>query len=206
MCGAENQDHQLLIVHVIDDPIITDANAELPITATQLQTPLRSRVLRKRVNCPQYSLSDNAVKLAQRLERGVSVRDLVRHADASESELSHHFSMGNTRFLTRFSRCADVLHVFKSLYRSVEELGRDDHRAAPDTTRRNLDRLALRSGDVVALLATELRQGHGGHGIIVLLVQVVLKRSSDRPGAQRKAPAPLYSGTEGHLSCASTVG
>ena len=66
-------------------------------------------------------------------------------------------------FATRFSRRTDVFLILKRLHRTVKELGRNHHSPATHPTRGDLDRLTLRSSNVVTLLATELGKSYRGH-------------------------------------------
>lgn len=61
MSEAQHKYDELLVSHVIDDSVVADPNAEFPVATTELQTPLRSGVLSKRVNSPQDSLSNGTV-------------------------------------------------------------------------------------------------------------------------------------------------
>ena len=78
-----------------------------------------------------------------------------------------------SRFATRFCRCSNIRLLFERFQRPIEEVRRHNDRATPNAPRSDLDRLALRNSDVLALLSPELRKGNRGHVTMLQLVQVV---------------------------------
>lgn len=184
MPDPEDEDDHLVVIDVIDDSIVTDTNTELAITTFELDTSRRTRVICERFDCDLQPRRNLRVKTAECLRSFPRDNDSVRHQQpSSETKLFHQLVKGNTRFLARFGRRADVFLILKRLHRTVEELRRHNDSAAPHPARRNLDGLALCSSDVVALLATELGERHGSHVISVLLVQDVrnVKPAQNRP-------------------------
>ncbi|GAA1351720.1 hypothetical protein GCM10009595_13440 [Falsarthrobacter nasiphocae] len=43
VAASHYQDHELIVLDVVDDPVVADANAELAVPAAQLQTSRRTR-------------------------------------------------------------------------------------------------------------------------------------------------------------------
>lgn len=95
----------------------------------------------------------------------------------SESKLSDEVSVGDHRtgILPRGDGSLDVRLIPERADGAIVELRGDNNGTTTRPTRSDLDRLALSYGDLVALVATKLRQGHGTQSPSVRLVQVVHK-------------------------------
>lgn len=178
MTEAQHKDDKLTVNDVVDNAVVANANAQLTVAATQLQTAWRARVISERINCMQYAPSVLTVELPQRLQRRPRVRDFVRHAGVSKPEFGHDVGMGDSRFRTCFGSTADISLILKCFHGAVKEFWGDNDGAPASPPRSNLDRFTLGNGDIVTLLVAELGQGHGSHDLIVQLVQVGGSRAS----------------------------
>lgn len=157
MTDSQHQDHKLIILDVVDDPVVADANAELAVTAAQLQTSRRAWIFCERFNRNLQACSNLRMKPTKGLRGSPRDDNPVRHVrPGSKPKLFHQIFEWNTRLLARLRCRADVGLVLQRLHGTVEELGRHDDSTTTRTAGGDLDRLTLRSGDVVALLATEL--------------------------------------------------
>src|SRR5690625_2977582 len=175
---AQHQDHELIVLDVVDNPVVSDANAKLAITATQLQASRRAWISCERLDRSLQAYSDLQVKPPKGLRGSPRDGDSVRHISPGlKPKLFHQVLERNTRLLARVRCGVDVSLVLERLHSTVEELGRHDDCTTTRATRGDLDGLSLRDSDVITLLATELGQGHGSHEPIVQLVQVVLKQA-----------------------------
>ncbi len=184
----EHQDNQFIVLNVIDDSVVTDANSELTVTALQLDAPGRAWIACERLDRIEQSTGHLLIEFPNDLCRGGDITDRVWHRTGSEVKLPHELIVGHSPLLVAsLESTADVSLILQRPQRSVEELGRHDHCTATGSARGDLDRLSLRRSDVVALLATELRQGHGSHDPTVQLVQVVLKRWAGHPDVESGA-------------------
>lgn len=87
--------------------------------------------------------------------------DRVLHACGSETEVAEEFLMGDSPdFAAGLGGTTHVNLILKRRNGTIEKRGRYDDRSTTRSARRDLNGLALSSRDVVALLATELRERH----------------------------------------------
>lgn len=161
MTDSQHQDHKLIILDVVDDSVIADANAEFAVTAAQLQTSRRTWIFCELLDRSLQSCSNLRMKSSKGLRGSPRDDNPVRHfSPGSKPKLFHQIFERNTRLLARFRCRADVSLVLQRLHGTVEELRRHDNSTTTRTAGGDLDRLTLRNGDVVALLATELGKSH----------------------------------------------
>lgn len=176
MPDTKHKDDQLIILDVVDDPVVADANAKLTVATLQLDAPRRSWVVGERPYRYEQSAGCLPIEFPNGLRRRGSITDCIRHRTGSEAKLAREFLVGDSPFFaTSVGSTADVSLILQGLQCTIKELGRHDHGPATCSARGDLDWLSLSCSDVVALLATELGQGHGSHEPMVQLVQVVLK-------------------------------
>ena len=57
MSDPEHQDYQLVILDVVDDTVVTDADVELSSISLELNTARRARVNGESINCLKQSTS-----------------------------------------------------------------------------------------------------------------------------------------------------
>lgn len=158
MSDPQHKHDQLVILNVIDNSVIADTDTELAVTATQLQTPRRTRVLCERLDRGLQARNSLRMKPPKSLRGSPRDGDPVRHVSpGSKPKLFHQVFKRNARFLASFRCRKDVRLVLQRLQRTVVEFRRYDYRTATHSARSDLDRLSLSCSDVVALLAAELR-------------------------------------------------
>lgn len=78
--------------------------------------------------------------------------------------------------ITGFVSSADVFLILKCLDSSIKELGRNDYGSSIGATRSYLNGFPLSCCNIVALIASELRERNGNQRPIVRLVQVIRNR------------------------------
>lgn len=123
MADAQHQNHQLIILDVVDDAVVTDADAELAVTATQLQTTRRTRILREGFDRYLQACGNLRVKPAKRLRSSPRDGDPVGHVSPrSKPELFHEVVERNTRLVARSNRRTDVGLILQRFERTIEEL------------------------------------------------------------------------------------
>ena len=176
MRDAQDKDHELVVVEVVDDPVVADTDPHLAVAADQHDGPFRAGVCGKFLDSLLDAFGIPRMDTAERLGRSAAVCDLVGQAwglTASEPEFGHQLLVGDAGLGLRASLpcCVGVGLVLERFERAVEELRRDDDGAATRSARGDLDWFALRLCDEVALTRAELGKGDGGHTPIVQLVQ-----------------------------------
>ncbi len=82
MADAEHEDHDFRINHLIDHPIVADANAHLPGTSFELFAARRARIGRQQVDGSENALCRASIELPQGFERGTRIGNLVLQLSA----------------------------------------------------------------------------------------------------------------------------
>ena len=79
MTDAEHKDHDFSVVHLVDHPVVADADAHFSGTALELFTARWSRILRERVDAAKDAPGTLTVEPAQGLDGRTRIGDLVLH-------------------------------------------------------------------------------------------------------------------------------
>ena len=173
MANSQHENNEATIVDLIDDAIIANSNATLPVATDNFYGPQRKRIGSQALNRFFQATLNLRVKRTETRGCRSRIRNQILGHPLFQPKLRHKVVVSH-RFFTP-STCGGT-NIFKFLERrnsTVKELRRDNHRTPLGTSRHQLDRLTLGPGNQAALVLPKFRKSHTSHDNIIQLVQVV---------------------------------